>query len=114
MNAPMGPVKSIGERAPLGDGPEKVTGRGKYAAEYRRPRRPLGRLPRTRLRPAHRSPHAAGHLGRPQQLRLRPEAAAGVHVPFGRTEAGGSGARHQAGQTDKPRLTGLIPRLAGR
>ena len=50
MNAPVapaGPVKSIGERAPLVDGPEKVTGRAKYAADYRSPGALVGRILRS-------------------------------------------------------------------
>ena len=44
---PPGPVKSIGERAPLVDGPEKVTGRAKYAADYRSPGALVGRILRS-------------------------------------------------------------------
>ena len=47
MNAPIGPVISIGQRAPLVDGPDKVSGRAKYAADYRSPDALVGRILRS-------------------------------------------------------------------
>ena len=44
MNAIEGPVKSIGIAKPLVDGPEKVTGKAKYAADFLEPDTLVGRI----------------------------------------------------------------------
>jgi 4-hydroxybenzoyl-CoA reductase subunit alpha len=47
MNAVPKPVASIGQARPLVDGPEKVTGRAKYAADYRSAGALVGRILRS-------------------------------------------------------------------
>ncbi len=44
MNAIEGPVRSIGIAMPLVDGPEKVTGKAKYAADFLEPDTLVGRI----------------------------------------------------------------------
>ena len=47
MTAVPKPVASIGQARPLVDGPEKVTGRAKYAADYRSAGALVGRILRS-------------------------------------------------------------------